>query len=61
LNPLELVKTKIQLGNDEEVNQFALSQLRQVPHEDESLTIAPIVTGDNKKETIGTGHDEKPD
>ena len=54
LNPLELVKTKMQLGNDEEVNQFALSQMRQLRHEDQPLTTAPVLASDSKKETIGT-------
>ena len=59
LNPLELVKTKIQLGNDKEVNEFALSQARQV-HDEEapSLSLDDVATDvsgvDAKIEAIGT-------
>jgi hypothetical protein len=59
LNPLELVKTKIQLGNDKEVNEFALAQARQVHHEDvASLSLEDVPTNvtdvEAKSEAIGT-------
>ncbi|KAI2491303.1 hypothetical protein MHU86_23248 [Fragilaria crotonensis] len=59
LNPLELVKTKIQLGNDKEVNEYVLAQARQVHHEDvSSLSLEDVpanATGvEAKSEAIGT-------
>ena len=60
LNPLELVKTKIQLGNDLEVNEFALSQMKEMSLDEGPSTTSDAVatetsSKDGKNETVGTG------
>jgi Mitochondrial carrier protein len=56
LNPLELVKTKIQLENDEEVMQFALSKAKHKTQRNATSSDGYILTSEAiaKNESIGT-------